>query len=78
MKDVKIVGRAVPHESACGHVTGEALYADDLQGRFPRMLHAWPVPAPHAHARLLYLDASPALAEAGVCTTPRRLQPPAR
>ena len=46
------VGRAVPHESARGHVTGAALYTDDLLGRVSRtLLHAWPVLAPHAHAR---------------------------
>ena len=45
-------GRPVPHESARGHVTGEALYTDDLAGRFPNLLHAWPVLAPHAHARV--------------------------
>ncbi len=65
---MKTVGQAVPHESARGHVTGEALYADDLLGRFPNMLHAWPVLAPHAHARLTLLDISPSLAEPGVCT----------
>ena len=64
---MKIVGQAVPHESARGHVTGEACYADDLLTRFPNALHAWPVLAPHAHAKLLKLDASPALAEPGVC-----------
>ena len=40
------VGDAVPHESARGHVTGDALYTDDLLGRFPDLLHAWPVLAP--------------------------------
>src|SRR5690349_15853082 len=58
--------KAVPHESADGHVTGEALYADDLIGRFPNLLHAWPVLAPHAHAMVSLLDVSPALGEAGV------------
>ena len=32
--------KAVPHESARGHVTGEALYTDDLGLRFPGLLHA--------------------------------------
>jgi xanthine dehydrogenase large subunit len=63
---MKIVGQAVPHESAHGHVTGEALYADDLLGRFPNLLHAWPVLAPHAHASLVKLDVFPAMAEPGV------------
>ena len=59
-------GQPVPHESARGHVTGEALYTDDLAGRFPGLLHAWPVLAPHAHARLTALDVAPALEEPGV------------
>jgi xanthine dehydrogenase large subunit len=63
------VGKPVPHESARGHVTGEALYTDDLVGRFPGILHAWPVIAPHAHAAIETLDASPALDEPGVVTT---------
>ena len=59
-------GLALPHESARGHVTGDALYADDLCGRFQHLLHAWPVVAPHAHAIVTLLDASPALEEPGV------------
>ena len=51
-----LVGRPVPHESADAHVTGAALYTDDLIGRFTSLLHAWPVLAPHAHARLVALD----------------------
>jgi len=66
---MKVAGQAVPHESARGHVTGEALYTDDLVGRFPRALHAWPVLAPHAHALVTSLDAAPALAEPGVVAT---------
>ena len=68
MNGRKIIGQPVPHESARGHVTGEALYADDMIGRFPHLLHAWPVLAPHAHARLIKLDVSPAFTEAGVCS----------
>jgi xanthine dehydrogenase large subunit len=66
---VTIVGQSVPHESAQGHVTGEALYTDDLLPRFQRLLHAWPVLAPHAHARLIKLDATEALGERGVLAT---------
>ena len=58
----------VPHESARGHVTGEALYVDDLCGRHANLLHAWPVCAPHAHALVAELDASRALEEPGVVT----------
>jgi xanthine dehydrogenase large subunit len=54
------------HESARGHVTGEALYTDDAIARHPGLLHAWPVVAPHAHAMLTSLEATPALDEPGV------------
>ena len=56
------VGQAIPHESAVGHVTGEAMYADDLWHRYAEPLHAWPVQAPHAHAQVRSLDVSRALA----------------
>ena len=56
-----IVGKPCAHESARGHVTGEALYVDDLCGRVQNLLHAWPVRAPHAHARVTHLDVSTAL-----------------
>ena len=59
-------GQPLPHESSRGHVTGDALYTDDLIGRFPNLLHAWPVLAPHAHALVTQLDPSPALEEPGV------------
>jgi xanthine dehydrogenase large subunit len=65
---VKASGTPVPHESASGHVTGEALYVDDLCGRYPNLLHAWPVCAPHAHAIVTELDGSRALEEPGVTT----------
>src|SRR4030095_2952445 len=65
---MKRTGQPLPHESASGHVTGEALYTDDLAGRFPALLHAWPVLAPHAHAELTLLDPSAALAAPGVVT----------
>jgi len=71
-----IAGKPLPHESARGHVTGEALYTDDLLGRFPNLLHAWPVTAPHAHARVKRLDAAPALDEPGVVTTLTATDPP--
>jgi xanthine dehydrogenase large subunit len=65
---VSVAGRAVPHESARGHVTGAALYTDDLIGRFPGLLHAWPVMVPHAHARVTALDGSAAIEVDGVVT----------
>jgi xanthine dehydrogenase large subunit len=62
-------GQALPHESARGHVTGEALYTDDLVARFPGILHAWPLLAPHAHALVVRVDASAAMGEPGVAAT---------
>ena len=60
------VGRALAHESAALHVSGQALYTDDLGVRMAGLLHAWPVGSPHAHARVLGLDVSGALAIPGV------------
>jgi len=60
------IGRPTPHESARGHVTGAALYTDDLLARFPNLLHAWPVLAPHAHALVVDIDTSEAEAAPGV------------
>ena len=37
------VGKAIPHESAALHVTGRALYTDDLVARTKDCLHAYPV-----------------------------------
>ena len=55
---MKYVAQSLPHESAEAHVTGAALYTGDLVARFPNLLHAWPVMAPHAHARVLSIDTS--------------------
>ena len=63
---MKVVGQAIPHESAREHVTGRALYTDDLWPRYPQTLHAWPVQAPHAHARVLRLEPAPAYRVPGV------------
>ncbi|NMR18956.1 molybdopterin cofactor-binding domain-containing protein [Cellulomonas fimi] len=58
-------GRGLDHESARGHVTGRALYVDDVARRRP-MLDAWPVASPHAHARVVSIDTAQALREPGV------------
>lgn len=63
---MKVVGQAIPHESAREHVTGRALYTDDLWPRYPQALHAWPVQAPHAHARVVRLEPAPAYRVPGV------------
>jgi xanthine dehydrogenase large subunit len=61
-----VVGTAVPHESAALHVTGEALYTDDLVLRTKGVLHAHPVQVLQAHARVTGLRTEPALAVPGV------------
>jgi xanthine dehydrogenase large subunit len=60
------VGLEVPHESAALHVTGAALFTDDLVVRTRDCLHAHPVQAPHAHARVTALRTGAALAVPGV------------
>ena len=59
------VGRAVPHESAVGHVTGRADYIGDLPhvaGELAVHFAGSPVP----HGRIKHVDASEAAAMAGV------------
>ena len=64
--DQPVVGLAVSHESADLHVTGTALYTQDLVGRTHGTLHAWPVQAPHAHARVTGLRTEAAYDVPGV------------
>lgn len=54
-----VVGVAVAHEHGAEHATGSALYTDDLIVRHQNVLHAWPLQAPHAHARVTSLDVAP-------------------
>ena len=54
-----LVAAALPHESAVGHVTGAARYVDDLWPDVAHVAHGWPVQVPHAHARVLRIDAEP-------------------
>ncbi len=60
------VGLAVCHESADLHVTGAALYTQDLVGRTLGTLHAWPAQAPHAHALVTGLRTGAACQVPGV------------
>jgi xanthine dehydrogenase large subunit len=64
--DNPVVGTEIPHESATLHVTGAALFTDDLVDRITGVLHAHPVQAPHAHARVTALRTEPALDVPGV------------
>ncbi|MGW4891347.1 xanthine dehydrogenase molybdopterin binding subunit [Kitasatospora sp. NPDC004240] len=61
-----VVGLSVPHESAVLHVTGTALYTDDLVHRTKDVLHAHPVQVMKAHGRITALRTGPALAVPGV------------
>ncbi|MFD5122290.1 xanthine dehydrogenase molybdopterin binding subunit [Streptomyces sp. NPDC058385] len=61
-----VVGVSMPHESANLHVTGTALYTDDLVHRTKDVLHAYPVQVMKAHGRITALRTDPALAVPGV------------
>src|SRR5688572_25927304 len=58
-------GAAIRHDSAAGHVTGRALYLDDMPVT-PDTLEAACVLSPHPHARIKRIDFSRALAAEGV------------
>lgn len=60
------VDRALPHESGHKHVTGEAVYTDDMTLRRGRSLEVWPVHSPHAHARIKKRDVSVARKMPGI------------
>ncbi|GAA5155207.1 xanthine dehydrogenase molybdopterin binding subunit [Microbacterium pseudoresistens] len=47
-----IVGDPAAHESARLHVTGAAMYTDDLATQHPGTLTAWPVQSTNAHAKV--------------------------
>ncbi|CAL9615171.1 Putative xanthine dehydrogenase molybdenum-binding subunit XdhA [Streptomyces sp. enrichment culture] len=64
--DLPAVGVSMPHESAGLHVTGAALYTDDLVHRTKDVLHAHPVQVMKAHGRITALRTGPALAVPGV------------
>ena len=59
------MSQQVPHESAALHVTGEAVYIDDILVN-SQLLHGHVYTSPHAHARITRLDVRAARALAGV------------
>ncbi|MEV6950972.1 xanthine dehydrogenase molybdopterin binding subunit [Streptomyces sp. NPDC051183] len=61
-----VVGVSMPHESASLHVTGAALYTDDLVSRTKDVLHAYPVQVMKARGRITGLRPEPALSVPGV------------
>ena len=58
------VGRPLKRFEDPRLVTGQGSFVDDL--RLPGMLHAVVLRSPHAHARILSIDAAPARALPGV------------
>lgn len=58
------IGNSTYRKEALEKVTGAAKYTDDYSA--PAMLHAKLVVSPHAHARIVSIDASEALASPGV------------
>jgi xanthine dehydrogenase large subunit len=60
-----IIGKSVPHDSAAKHVSGQAVYIDDM-AEPPGLLHCVLGLSPHAHARIVSMDFSAVSASAGV------------
>src|SRR5215831_14950943 len=59
------VGVAIPHDSAHKHVSGEAVYVDDISEP-PGLLHLYAAQSTRAHARIKKLDVSHVRAAPGV------------
>jgi 4-hydroxybenzoyl-CoA reductase subunit alpha len=64
VSEFSVLGRRLPKVNAWAHLTGTALYADDI--RLPRMLHGRLLRSTQPHARIRRLDVSRALAHPGV------------
>src|SRR5439155_27227160 len=60
----KLIGRSVPNRDGVALVTGKAKYTGDIV--LPRMVYGKLVHSPVAHARIVRLDATDALAMDGV------------
>jgi 4-hydroxybenzoyl-CoA reductase alpha subunit len=61
---VSVLGRRLRKTEGSSKATGREVYTDDII--LPRMLHAKILRSPHAHARILSIDTSEALAMEGV------------
>jgi 4-hydroxybenzoyl-CoA reductase subunit alpha len=62
--EFRAVGKSLRKIEGLSKATGEAVYADDIM--LPGMLHAKLLRSPHAHARIVSIDTSKALALEGV------------
>ncbi len=71
------VHQSVPHDSARGHVSGSALYIDDVPMP-PSGLEAALVLSPHAHARIRSIDFTKALTAPGVAAAIKASDIPGR
>src|SRR5262245_23608169 len=60
----RYVGERITRNEDARLLAGQALFVDDVE--LPRLLHAAFVRSPHAHARILGIDAAAARARAGV------------
>lgn len=63
-RDFKIIGKRLPRPDGIAKVTGEASYGADLH--VSGMLHGCILRSPHAHARIMAIDVSDAIALKGV------------
>jgi 4-hydroxybenzoyl-CoA reductase subunit alpha len=63
-RDFHVVGQPLRKVDGIAKATGAAVYADDIV--LPGMLHAKTLRSPHAHARIVSIDASRALLLPGV------------
>jgi xanthine dehydrogenase large subunit len=59
------IGVSTPHDSAAKHVSGRAIYIDDIPEP-PGLLHAYLFLSPHAHARIRSIDLTAVAATPGV------------
>ena len=64
MEPLKVVGHSLPLKDAAEKAAGTGIYTVDMT--LPGMLHGKILRSPHAHARILKVDASKALALRGV------------
>ena len=63
-KGVSFIGQSVPRPQTARLLAGRGVFTDDL--KLPRMLHVAFVRSPHAHARIVSIDAAGARAVSGV------------
>ncbi len=71
------VADPLPHDSAHKHVTGTALYTDDLPEP-PGLLHAYVLLSPRAHARIKRIDTAAAAEAPGVAAIVTAAEIPGR